>query len=510
MSAHKRVLELEKQIIALEAEIKVLRESNQFLLNKLYGTKSEKTKVLADQISLFNEAEIEANDKAAEVSLEQVEAHVRRRVGQREELLKNLPHEKQLHTLVEEERYCLHCNSRLVSVGEEFIRTEIIIIPPQIKVVDIYRETFQCIPCRNKELPHMEKSPVPYPVIQHSMASASTVAWVMCQKYVNAVPLYRQETDWINMGVKVSRSTLANWVILASKNWLQPMVDLMHRKLLEEKYLHADETTVQVMKETGRKNTAKSYMWVYSSSEASNQPIRIFDYKPGRSGEYAQKFLKGFQGYLHCDAYPGYNRVDGVTLCYCWSHMRRKFVDAIPKGISEAEATIPGQGIQYCNQLFEIEKDLQGLGAKDRYQKRLKKAKPILEAFWSWVDQTANRGILPKSKLGEAIQYALNQKEGLMNYLLDGNCALSNNLSENSIRPFTIGRKNWLFSASPAGADASACVYSIIETAKANGLTPYKYLKFLLTEIPGMRFNEYPELLDDYLPWNPLVQERCK
>ena len=133
-----------------------------------------------------------------------------------------------------------------------------------------------------------------------------------------------------------------------------------------------------------------------------------------------------------------------------------------------------------------------------------------MEAFWSWIDETSNRGILPKSKLGEAVQYALNQKEGLMNYLLDGNCALSNNLSENSIRPFTIGRKNWLFSASPAGADASACVYSIIETAKANGLTPYKYLKFLLTEIPGMRFNEYPELLEDYLPWNPIIQERCK
>ena len=184
-------------------------------------------------------------------------------------------------------------------------------------------------------------------------------------------------------------------------------------------------------------------------------------------------------------------------------------MDALPQDIKNPEATIPSQGIGFCNKLFKIEKTLQHLSSEERKVKRLEQEKPVLEAFWAWVD-SVKQHILPKSKISQALTYAQNQKDGLMNYLKDGNCSISNNLAENSIRPFTIGRKNWLFSGSPKGAVASANVYSIIETAKANGLNPYKYLKFIFQDLPGVRFGQYPEFLEDYLPWNSKIQEKCK
>jgi hypothetical protein len=193
----------------------------------------------------------------------------------------------------------------------------------------------------------------------------------------------------------------------------------------------------------------------------------------------------------------------------CWTHLRRKFVDALPKDINSPEATLPSQGITYCNKLFEIEKTLENLSGDQRKSERLKQEKPVLDVFWAWVDSIGDK-VLPKSKLGEALTYAINQKKEFMNYLKDGNCSISNNLAENSIRPFTIGRKNWLFSGSPKGAAASAAVYTIIETAKANGLNPYKYLYFVFNDMPGVQFGQHPEFLEDYLPWSPDAQERCR
>jgi transposase len=511
MSTEDQVKNLENRISELEQENKRLHDTVDCLTRKLFGSSSEKTAALSKgQLSLFDEAEIEADPNAPEPDLKQVEGYRRKKFkGQRAELLKDLPRIKRLCTLVEEDRFCEACETTLVSIGEEFIRTEIEFIPAEVRVIDYYRETFECRTCRKEGEPYIEKSPMPYPVIQHSMASPSTVAWVMHQKFVNALPLYRQEKEWKTLGVSLSRATMANWILAASRDWLTPIVELMHKKALNEKHLHVDETTIQVMNEEGRKNTSDSYMWVYSTGKHSKNLIRIFEYQPGRSGKYPEKFLKNFKGYLHTDAYAGYNKVSGITRCLCWAHLRRYFVDALPKDINSPEATLPSQGIEFCNKLFDIEKKLEGLTSEERTQERLKQEKPILDAFWSWVEKSKD-SILPKSKLSEAFKYSLNQKEDLMNYLKDGNCSISNNLAENSIRPFTIGRKNWLFSGSPKGASASAAVYSIIESVKANGLNPYKYLYYIFKELPGVQFGQCPEFLEDYLPWNPEVQERCK
>lgn len=511
MSTENQVKNLENRISELEQENKHLHDTVDYLTRKLFGKSSEKTAALSlGQLSLFDEAEIEADYNAPEPDLKQVEGYRRKKFkGQRAELLKDLPRTKRLCTLVEEDRFCESCGTTLVSIGEEFIRTEIEFIPAEVRVIDYYRETFECRTCRKNGESYIEKSPMPYPVIQHSMASPSTVAWVMHQKFVNALPLYRQEKEWKTLGVSLSRATMANWVQAASRDWLSPIVDLMHRKLLEEKHLHVDETTVQVMNEEGRKNTSDSYMWVYSTGQYSKTPIRIFEYQPGRNGKYPQEFLKGFKGYLHTDAYSGYKKVSEITRCLCWSHLRRYFVDALPKDIKSPEATLPSQGIAFCNKLFEIEKTLEEFSSEKRKSERLKQEKPVLDAFWAWVEKS-KASVLPKSKLREAMNYSLNQKEELMNYLKDGDCVISNNLAENSIRPFTIGRKNWLFSGSPKGAAASAAVYSIIESAKANGLNSYKYLYYIFKELPGVQFGQYPEFLEDYLPWNSEAQERCK
>lgn len=512
MSTENSASQLEKRIIELEDENKKLHETVAYLTRKLYGSSSEKTSALGieDQMSFFNEVETEAKDQVLEPTLDDVVSYRKKKFKrQREELLKDLPREKRFCTLAHEDRFCDRCGSELHSIGEEFVRTEIAFIPAQVKVIDYYRETFECRSCRKKGEPCIEKAPMPYPVIQHSYASPSTVAWVIHQKYEMAIPLYRQEKEWANLGVNLSRATMSKWLMVAHRDWLAPVVNLLHQKLLEEQYLHCDETPVQVLQEPGRKNTTDSYMWVYSTGKYSEHPIRIFEYQPGRSGKYPEAFLRGFKGYLHTDAYSGYNKIRGVTQCFGWSHVRRKFVDALPKKLESPEATIPSQAIEYINKLFKIEKALEQLSVDHREEQRLEQEKPELEAFWVWAEKVA-KTVLPKSKLGEAFQYAFNHKEGLMNYLKDGNCSISNNLSENSIRPFTIGRKNWLFSGSPKGAATSAGIYTLIETAKANGLNPMKYIQFILSDIPGTAFLEYPEFLEDYMPWNPMIQKICK
>jgi len=302
---------------------------------------------------------------------------------------------------------------------------------------------------------------------------------------------------------------MSNWLLVVFRDWLSHVVCRLKQELLKQDYLHIDETHVQVLKEPGRKNTSDSYMWVYCSIKDAETPIRYFEYQPGRGGKYPEAFLKDYNGYIHTDAYSGYNGIQGVKRCLCYTHLRRTFVDALPKDVHTPEASKPAEAILRLNQLFEIEADLEGLPHDEKKKERLIREKPLLEAFWSWTEKNA-AGELPKSKLSKAFQYALNHRQEFFNYLEDGHCSISNSLAENCIRPFVIGRKNWLFAGSPKGAAASAGIYTLVETAKANGLAPMKYLKYILSDMPGSAFLEHPEYLDDYLPWNPIAQERCR
>lgn len=250
MSVKNSVSPLEKRIIELEDANKRLHETVAYLTHKLYGSSSEKTSALGieDQMSLFNEAEIESVENAPEPTFDDVVSYRKKRFkGQREELLKDLPRERRFCTLVEEDRFCERRGSELYAIGEEFVRTEIEFIPAKIRVIDYYRETFECCSCRKQGEPYIEKAPMPYPVIAHSYASPSTVAWVIHKKYEMAIPLYRQEKEWIALGVKLSRATMSKWIMVTHRDWLSPVINLLHQKLLKEQYLHYDETPVQVL-----------------------------------------------------------------------------------------------------------------------------------------------------------------------------------------------------------------------------------------------------------------------
>lgn len=348
------------------------------------------------------------------------------------------------------------------------------------------------------------KAPVPAPVMKRSLASPSSVAHVMYQKYVNAMPLYRQEKDWANQGVTLSRATLANWIIRPSHEWLEPLYNILKKYLINEQVIHADETVIQVLKEEGKKPSTESRMWVYASGR-SPTPVVLFEYQPTRSGQHARRFLEGFKGFLQTDGYSGYNAVPDVVHCGCWAHLRRKFEESLPKGhnLDGSKAAI---GFDYCNQLFDLEKGWIELSSEDRYEKRLEQSKHVLDDFWEWL-LTVNA--LQGSNLGKAVTYAFNQKETLNNFLLDGRTEISNNRAENAIRPYCTGRKNWLFSDTKSGAQASATVYSIIKTSKRNSLNPYMYLVHLLTQLPNLK-ELILETLKPFLPWEDALPKWCR
>ena len=508
-------LTLEKE--NLRYEIDCLKEQIAQLKKMAFGSRTEKTKKILgelEEINLFDEAEVEAKGSAPEPVIE-VPAHQRRKKqkGHLEQILKDMPHEERVITLPEDERICKRCGTQLTSMGREKIRTEVQFIPATVKVIDFYRESFQCLECRKQEHFSIEKPQMPQPVLAKSIASPSSVAHVIAQKYQFSMPLYRQEQEWKSIGIALSRATLANWVIRSAEDWLMPLVDCMHAELLKQPVIHADEKPVQVLNEKGRKNKTKSYMWVYTNGEfvQDGRQIRIYEYHPGRNGGFAGKFLEGYAGILQTDGYAGYEQISCKAHALCWVHARRYFVDAIPAGISPEEAaeSISGQAIRKINELFALDKELSHKSAEERQAERLRLEKDKLEAFFVWLEGIQPK-VLPKSALGKAVNYALNHRKGLSAFLTDGNIALSNNICERAIRNFTIGRKNWLFSASPKGAAASAAVYSIVETSKANGLEPFRYLTHLFENLPNLNFKIHPKLLENFLPWNDEIQKNCK
>ena len=302
----------------------------------------------------------------------------------------------------------------------------------------------------------------------------------------------------------ITRTTLANWIIYCSKKYFQPVYDYFHRELLKRSFAMADETRVQVLKEPDRRPQTQSFMWVFRSGEDGLPTILLFGYSPTRNGDNAAEFLDGFQGYLETDGYQGYNKVPGIKRCSCWAHIRRYFIDAVPKGKQFDYSQPAVQGVQYCDQLFRIEDRISKQYPGDhekRKQLRLEKEKPVLEAFWSWLDDQAP---VRNTRMAKAVTYVQNRRKTAETYLEDGRCSFTNSLSENSIRPFAVGRKNWLFSDSVQGAKASAVVYTMVEMARAHDLNIYDYLKYILDQRPDQSWTD--EQFADLAPWSEKLQ----
>ena len=486
-----------------------LKDEISLLRKKLFGSSSEKRVIdFPGQLNLFNEAELEQDPSIAETEelaaiLPEETPKKRKTRATDAERFKGIPVIKKYIDIPEEDKTCPVCSTPLFKIGEEFVRRELVFIPAKLKVVEIYSFNYSCPECSKRDIPVIKKGKDGKPHMLYGMASAGTVAWVMYQKFCNSLPYCRQEKDWKQYGAAITRATMANWVIRNSEAFFRPMYEYFHRKLLERNFLMTDETPLQVLHEEGRRAQTKSYMWLFRSGEDGGIPIILYKYSPTRAGDNAVEFLQEFNGYLMCDGYSGYNKVSNAKRTACWAHIRRYLTDAIPKG-KQLDYTQPSvQGMMYINQLFHLEDVIKAEHSSfDAIKKaRLEKEKPIVEGFLSWLDkQNPVRG----SRMDKAVTYIQNRRDYLMTYLEDGRCSFSNNLSENAIRPFTVGRKNWLFCDTPHGAQASAIVYTMVEMAKANGVNVYHYLTYLLEKLPddSMSDNE----LDQLAPWNEKVK----
>ena len=482
----------------------LLREENAYLKRKLFGVKSEKMPCSVEQLSLFDEAEQECEPELLEeITYKRAK---KKQKGTLEIKLDNLEHVKEVYDIDEKDRICDICGTKMHRVGEEFVRHEVVYEPAKLYVKDIYRKTYECRNCRKRGKVVMLKAGTPAPVIPHSFTSPSVLSQVITDKFVNHMPLYRQEAEWKRLGLDLSRTTMANWLIIASREYFIPIVNRMHEILVVEKYVHSDETTVQVLNEPGKPATSKSYMWVYSSIRESSKPIRIFEYKPDRKAENPQKFLENFSGTLISDGYGGYNNISGVVNAYCWAHARRKFYEALPADMKDVSDTLAYTGLKKIAKLFAIEKEIDTLPPEDKVKIRQEKSKPLVDDFFSWCADAQNKS-LTRSKIGKAIQYALNLEKGLRVYLDDGLVPMTNSLDERNIRPFTVSRKNWLFSTSTKGADASASIFSLIETAKANRLSPFDYIEYILEIMPQIDIIQHPEKIDWFMPWSDQIKE---
>ena len=508
----------QRQIQAQRAQIEELKRKlehmNEVFANAQrarFGQSSEqKNYVLGkDQLSLFNEAEKEQDHKAEEPNPDTVlvAAHERKKKRSQAEMLNHLPEEEVLLEIPDEQLVCGKCGGKMKPIGKKFLRHEMQIIPKQIKLLAYYAVTYACDNCeKDTGYAHIASVKPPVPLMKHSLASPSTVAYIMTQKYVDGLPLARQEKIWAREGIWLSRATMANWVIQCSQTWLKPLYKHMKQELLTHSVIHADETVVQVLKEDNKPATSESRMWLYASGERSKTPVRIFEYQPDRSGKRPESFLRGFTGCLVTDGYSGYNQVQKVTHCGCWAHMKRKWREAMPDGatVKTSKAAV---GFQYCNKLFALEKKCADLNDKLRKEYRQNFILPVLEEYFCWVNTLdPEKG----GKLAEAATYARNQKTALCAFVQHGNVPISNNLAENAIRPFAVGRKNWLFCDTVKGAEASAIVYSLVESAKANGIEPFAYLQHVLVQLPYFGKSHSHEELESLMPWTPYIQQNFK
>ena len=501
---------LEKQRIQIENLTQALLHARK----KIFGRSSEAAPV-AGQTNLFAQEELISGLVESRNEIVVTE-HKRkaRQPGVRADMIAKLPVEV-IRCEIEEEATCPKCASELVKIGEKVVRSEVVYEPAILKVIQYVQEVKKCKACGGKGSANPSdvfvQAKVPRPVLMHSLASASLVAGVMYKKYDMGIPLARQERDWMRLGLETYRSTLANWVIRCSEEWLTPLYNRMHKKMLASEILQGDETRIQCNREPGKKAGSESYMWVMRTGNTESIRAVIFHYARTRSGEEAKTLYEGFKGYLVTDAYAGYEKVESIRRALCWSHVRRYYLDSIPldsRG-KEIAGSKGAEGRAWCDRLFQIEQKLKGCPPQERAAKRLELSRPVLEGFWSWVSETSAK-LTPNESLRKALQYSINQKKYLETFLEDGRIPISNIECEACIRPFANGRKAWLFADSPEGAKANGVVYSLVETAKLNHLDVFRYLTYLLEHLPQLDFFNHPDLLDDYLPWSGSLPASCR
>ncbi|MGP9551840.1 IS66 family transposase [Halomonas sp. AOP42-D1-22] len=489
---------MEKKEAQWKATKQSLFEQFRLALERQFGPSTEKYRV--DQRDLLiNEAEVAVDEEDAagsdatadDATIDTATPAKRRTRGGRVVLPPELPRVEVIHELPNDARHCRDDGTALKVIGEE-VSEELHVVPARIEVIRHVRHQYACPTCEEG----VNTAPAPAKLLPKSNASATLLAYIATAKYQDALPLYRQSQIFARHGAEIPRNTLARWMVQAGERII-PLIDALRQHLLNAPLIHMDETTLQVNQEADRAASATSYMWVQRGGPPGQQVV-LFDYAASRAGRVPVDLLGDYAGRLITDGYEGYAEIvrrNGITHAGCWAHARRKFVEAQkvqPKG----KTGKADWALSQIRKLYGVEKQAKALESEARHALRVQKSRPLIDQLRTWLDKSLAQ-VLPKSALGKALHYLDNQWPRLTRFLDDGLIPLDNNLAENAIRPFVVGRKNWLFSHTPSGAHASAAIYSLIETAKANGLSPYDYLQYVFATLPTLDADE----LHTLLPW---------
>lgn len=496
VSLESKLKEKEGQIILLSDEVKLLRL-------RAFGKKSERwTKEDNEQRYLFNETEANASDqsfdseKDEETTTISTHKRKRRKNGGRKKLPEHLPREVILHDLTDEQRE-LYKNGTLTLIGHD--RSERLKLKPPEFSVEVHQRAKYSFHKKGASKSEVVLAPVFNQIIPKSIATPSLLSYLAVSKFEDHLPFYRLSRIFDNrMNVSISRETMCNWMMILQK-MCRPLLERMHELLYQSRVINIDETTVSVLNDPERSKNSKNYVWVYRGELPDSKVILLFQYGPGRGSDIPDNYLKGYEGYIQTDGYRGYDKLcdsKKITHLFCWAHVRREFYEVLQVSPKSEHAQ---QAMDTIQKIFSVEDDAHrtNLSPNRLLSKRYRETVPLIEQFKSLLDNVVTK-TPPKGYLGRAVNYALNHWHGLTHYLHQPFLRPDNNLAENAIRPFCVGRRNWLFFGNKAGAKASTSLYSLIETCKSNNIEPYYYLEWLFKQFEKGNIQDY----DTLLPWN--------
>ena len=502
--------QMQQTQLQLQQQVHTLTEKIALMNARHFGRSTEKLETLPGQMNIFNEAEVAAAEAIAEPAIEQMV--IRKKKQKDKEDLSRLPKRIEKHELTKEQlKEIFGENGWKRLPNEIYSRVE---YQPAIR--EVVEHHVAVYAAKKTDVDTIVRADRPVDLLRNSIATPSLVAAIMNAKYTNATPLYRIAQDFEQNDMILSRATMANWVIRCAERYLSLVYDRLRAELCSRDVLQVDETTCQVTKD-GRSSNTKSYMFVNRTSEHCNeQLVNLYQYAMPRSRSNVQRFLKCFSGVLESDAFSGYKALDKeekeIRAAFCWAHARRDYADALKALKDEdkkyASGTIVHKALVQIAAIYKADEAYKDKTTQERYNGRLEKVKPLVEAYFAWVREQEPATILSE-KTRDGLKYSLNQEKYLKVFLEDGRIPIDNSATERAIRPFTVGRANWHIIDTVQVAEASAMVYSLVETAKANELKIYEYLEHLLTEIPKHMDDTSLTFLDDLLPWSENLPEEC-
>lgn len=502
------VMKQSQQIDELNANVSRLIEQMRLSSQRQFGRKSEAGLVDENQLSFFNEIEAEAEKHdGSEPEIETVvKSYKRRRKGKRDEDLSGIPVRVENHEIPEDKLHELFPDGYRHLPDEIYRKLEF--HPATFEVVEHHIKVY-----KSRKGAEIAKADHPAEMLEKSIATSSLVASVINAKYTNSMPLYRQEKEFERRDVRISRQVMSSWVIRTAERYLSLVYSAMKQTLLSSSVIHADETPV-IVKKDGREGIHKSSMWVYRTGLlCGSVPAVIYEYQKTRSQEHPRRFLEGYAGALVCDGYQVYHGLEkstDITVCGCWAHARRKFADIVKSADKQGvKDTVAGEALALIAAIYHEENKLAELDSSERLERRQKNVRPLVESFFAWAKEKYSQ-MAPQAATGQALKYCINQERYLTEFLGNPMAPIDNNAAEQAIRNFCIGKKNWNIIDTVHGADASAMLYSIVETAKANSLKIYEYLEYLLSEIPKHMDETDLNFIQDLLPWSEALPEKCR